>query len=186
MSNNYESGEMAEKGKKTECIIRSWLKRNSQVKSLIDVSHDKAFQRLDVDVIATLHDGRQIQIEIKTDYNLLVSGNFLFELQRVYMGAKTRHPSTMGWSVKTPAEYIVWYSPKKQKIVSMLTNNYRRSFMDYMTEIKANPRFHVECTSENCTTINILFPVRFLSDYVIHDNNQELDFQTPEDLNTPF
>lgn len=186
-ANNYTTSEMAVKGSNTETLVKKWLSDNSTVYRVMDVSKNKTFQRLDVDVVITLKLGLEIQAEIKTDNNLFDTENFLYELQRIYLQADPAHTSTLGWSAKTPAEYIIWYSPKVEKIIVMRTIDYREAFQNYIKAAGSNVKFNTQQTTKNyCTTINVLFPKVYIGDkYTAYGLDEEMEFLTPDQSMPP-
>lgn len=190
MPNNYNDGYMAETGKKSEQIVIEWLGRSSQVKDVVPVMDSKMMQRVDVDVAVVLEDGRTILVEIKNDKNIKDGndGNMLFELQRVYTTASPGHTSTLGWSVRTPAEYIAWYASKIEKIVLIKTTDYRIAFQEYMRKAGRNPRYDTQVTTENfCTTINVIFDKKYLfGRFEMYELDEQVKFELVEETVVPF
>ena len=190
MPNNYTTGEMAEKGRKGEEIVIGWLENSKQVKEVIGVTNEKLMQRVDVDVAVRLEDGRTILAEIKSDKNLKDAdqGNMLFELQRVYTTATPNHCSTLGWSVRTPAEYIIWYSEKIKKIIVVKTVEYRAAFQEYMKEAGRTPRYSTITTKIDwCSTINVIFGKEYLRNrFSIYELTEQAKFETVEETAVPF
>lgn len=100
--NKFE--EMNEKGKVGEAVIASYLSALGY--KVTDVSGDAAYQKRDIDFI--IND--EITVEIKTDYQIAATGNFLFE--------DVFHKDwgdVDGWFHYCDADYLCFYDIVSQK-----------------------------------------------------------------------
>ena len=71
-----------QKGRIGETAVLEWLNKSQAAKEIIDMREFRISQRLDVDCGIETLDGALVLAEIKTDYNLGRTNNFLFELFR--------------------------------------------------------------------------------------------------------
>lgn len=80
--------------------IEYFMKRNYDVKSIVNVSDNPLYQQEDVDFIVNLNNGSSLKVEVKTDtYDV----NFYYEL------ISNMDYNTPGCMVKTKADKILYY-----------------------------------------------------------------------------
>ena len=161
--NNYNNrrtksynGEMMERGKKGEEVVLDWLRSIDYYKEVIDMREFRVSQRLDVDCGIETIDGSIVLAEIKTDYNLGKTANFLFEVFRINHFANPDKVFYLGWTFRSPAKYLLYYSPNEYRVYQFRFEYLRQTIGKYVSQHK--PRFHIEPTDDQKTTFNLLIP----------------------------
>ena len=74
----YEFNSSNAVGQLREIAITKWLENREDVLSVEDVSGDKFYQNLDIDLIVNKTDGTSYTVEIKTDTYMKSDAQFLF------------------------------------------------------------------------------------------------------------
>jgi len=150
------SGELMQKGRAGEVVVLEWLKKSPFAKEIIDMREFRISQRIDVDCGIETLDGALLLAEIKTDYNLGKTGNFLFEFFRINHYAKADKVFYLGWTFRSPAKYLLYYSPNENIIYHFTFRDIRETIGKYVAKVK--PQIIVVPTDERKTTFNILIP----------------------------
>lgn len=90
--------------------VQKKVKRHleSRGNTVIDVSQDKAYQKIDVDFLVR-KDGQETTLEVKKDKNLFRTGNLFFEV-----GFMKGNYYTAGWLSKCQAQYLCYYDTAKR------------------------------------------------------------------------
>lgn len=159
------SGDYMAAGKKAEEIVMRYLQTNPYIIGINDFRQLRAIQEADVDIAIKTIDGRVTLAEIKSDWHLGVSGNVLFEVLRINHTAPPDRSGTLGWSCRTPANYILYYAPQVHKIYKFKTCDLRAAFQRYTEEARKGTDIRkwvsVVKTDEIKTTINVLIPWKY-------------------------
>lgn len=92
-----------ERGKLGEEKVLEWLNDLDCTKLVVNVSEDKWFQQLDIDLLQVKYDGEINKIEVKTDYIASKSGNMVYEVN------SCKYTNTDGCFVKTQSDFIFYY-----------------------------------------------------------------------------
>ena len=150
------SGDLMQKGKYGESIVLQWLKENPNVNDVIDMREFRISQRLDVDCGIETLDRSLVLAEIKTDYNLGKTNNFIFEIFRINHFVDADKVFYLGWVFRSPAKYLLYYSPNENIIYRFTFKNIRETIGQYIA--KVNPQIISVPTDEQKTTFNILIP----------------------------
>ncbi|PKM78526.1 MAG: hypothetical protein CVU90_01965 [Firmicutes bacterium HGW-Firmicutes-15] len=101
-------------GLQGEADVNDWLQTLPGIANIEDVSDNKFYQDMDIDLFIDLEDGQEIAIEIKTD-SLYKTGNFFLEtISNDYYG-------TAGCIVKTQSDYVFYYYPGPGKLYVLPT-----------------------------------------------------------------
>ncbi len=150
------SGELMRKGRSGEEVILEWLKGNPFIKEIMDMREFKFSRRMDVDCGIETLDGSFVLAEIKTDYNLGKTGNFLFEIFRINHYVKADRVFYLGWVFRSPAKYLFYYSPNENVVYCFTFGDIRETIGKYVAKTK--PQIVVIPTDEQKTTFNILIP----------------------------
>lgn len=157
-SNNDRSynGHYMAAGRNAETIVLSWLKEMPGVIGIEDLRNLRQMREADVDCSLTLYDGRVALAEIKSDWHLGVSGNVIFEVLRINHTCRTDRSCVLGWSARSPAQYVLFYAPQINSIYKISFDDYRAG-MQVVTQ-KNNPVVKVVRTDKIKTTINLMIP----------------------------
>jgi len=150
------AGELMEKGRVGETVVLEWLKANKYLKDIIDMREFRISQRLDVDCGIETTDGSLVLAEIKTDYNLGKTENFIFEIFRINHFVEADKIFYLGWTFRSPAKYLLYYSPNENIIYRFTFENIRKTIGLYVKENK--PKIVVVPTDGQKTTFNMLVP----------------------------
>ncbi len=150
------SGEMMDKGRVGETAVMEWLRKNPFTKEIIDMREFRISQRLDVDCGIETLDGALMLAEIKTDYNLGKTNNYLFELYRINHFMEADKVFYLGWAFRSPAKYLLYYSPDENAVYRFLFSNIRETIGQYVAKHK--PQMNITPTDKQKTTFNILVP----------------------------
>jgi hypothetical protein len=148
-----------EVGSKVEAIIMDYLRSQRRVASVQDLRDIPEFRAQDVDFCVIMEDGRRVLVEVKSDYYLGQSGNILFELNRVYHDSKSVQ---IGWSARTPAEWVIYYGPQIGEIWQVKTCNLQQAFHAYLIAEGNKARIISVPTDAKVTTINVLIPEHYI------------------------
>ncbi len=157
-------------GKKAEEIVMNFLQSKPYIIGINDFRELRAVQEADIDIAIKTVDGRVTLAEIKSDWYLGVSGNVLFEVLRINHTAPTDRCLTLGWSGRTPATWILYYSPQLNKIYQVRTSELRKAFQQYTKTERKNSNLSIVETDSIKTTVNVLIPWKYCSDiFTIHN-----------------
>jgi hypothetical protein len=116
--------------------------------------------------------------EIKTDNHLGKSGNVLFEVLRINHTCDPEYSLTLGWSGRTPANYIIYYAPSINKIYTFKTSNLRKAMQRYTRESRKQTNINIVETDNIKTTINILLPISYCAGlFKEYDLNEILEIK---------
>jgi len=153
------NGELMNKGKKAEEIVIKWLKSlKDNVRNVIDVREWRITQRLDADIIIENIDGKLRLAEIKSDKNLGISENFLFEFMRINHFVKSDSIHYLGWAFRSPAKYLLYYAPLKNEVYRFCFEDIRKGIGKWIGNY-TNPkeiRINKTLTDEQKTTFNFI------------------------------
>lgn len=69
-----------------------------------DVTQDREYQKKDIDFLLSNAAGQTCSLEVKYDRNMNKTGNFLFELEKIYDGWESA-----GWFTYCEADYICFF-----------------------------------------------------------------------------
>ena len=169
------SGDYMDLGRRGEEIVISWLRAHSHILKVEDVREFRFTREIDVDCIVYLDDGRVALAEIKTDSHLGRSGNVLFEVLRLNHTAPSDHAGTLGWSLRSPAKWLLFYAPAVAKIYRVRFEDYRRAWQRYTRERRKLCRYDFVSTDSIKSTFNFLIPwdPYCKSIFAIHDLKAE-------------
>lgn len=120
-------------GCKGETIVLAWLLKNEKVKSVIDASKDKRYQKYDIDYIVQFTDMQLINIEIKTDFQADKTNNIAYEIiSNVDYNSK-------GCFEKTKSDYIFYYIYNSHDLLIADTNKLKQYVKDNSKNLKLIP-----------------------------------------------
>jgi len=169
--NRSYSGDYMNIGKQGEAIVIAWLEKNPHILGVSDFRDIRQIQEADVDVGIRLYTGQVCLAEIKTDTHLGVSNNIIAEVLRINHYSDHRYAGYLGWSFRSPAEFLLFYAPNRNPPAI-----YKTTFKKYRSVIqlytKENPVKFLEIrTDSGKTTYNILIPEdKFDGLFQIHTN----------------
>ncbi len=158
------SGDYMRRGKQAEQVVMDWLKTHPRVKTVTDVRHLSDWQEVDVDALAELHIGPTMKVEIKSDSHIAVGANVLFEVLRINHTASHDHAGKLGWSARTEADWLIFYSPKAHTLFSCTVADYRKSFQAYTQKCRKATRLSYVETDAVKSTVNVLIPWQYCSE----------------------
>lgn len=145
-----------QKGRIGEAAVLEWLRKSQSAREIIDMREFRISQRLDVDCGIETLDGALVLAEIKTDYNLGKTSNFLFELFRINHFVEADKVFYLGWAFRSPAKYLLYYSPNENMVYCFTFKSIREIIGKYISKTK--PQINITPTDEQKTTFNILIP----------------------------
>jgi len=145
-------------GKKAEEIVLRWLIERPNVVDLDDLRSLRPLQKVDVDSAIYTTDGHVAFLEIKSDWHLGVSGNVLVELARINHTAVPNKSLVLGWSVRSPAEWLAMYAPQRNEIWITRFASYRRAFQTYTWNAREATRLRWVNTDDIKSTLNAILP----------------------------
>lgn len=143
-------------GRRAEELVLSWLRENPQVAGVEDMRDLRVMREADVDCGIKLYDGRICLAEIKSDYNLGVSGNIAFEFLRINHTAHSDASVTLGWSARSPAKWLFMYGPQVHAIYQIEFADYRATVQKHTREKDASVKWIR--TDEIKTTLIFIVP----------------------------
>jgi len=151
-------GDYMDVGKEGERIVMDWLRGRPNILGVTDFREIREIQEADVDVGVRLYTGQICLAEIKTDTYLGVSGNILNELLRINHRAEPKFAGYLGWTLRSPAEWLLYYAPNRNPpaIYQGRFFDIRRVVQEYTK--KHDVKFTTIRTDTNKTTYAILIP----------------------------
>lgn len=154
------SGDYMAIGKFAEAVIIPWLRETPQVLGVDDLTNLRPLQEADVDCSIKLIDGRIILAEIKSDKWLRGEPrtNVLFEVLRLNHTSPPDKFCVLGWTPRSPAKWLLFYSPTKQKVFKCLFDDLRRCAQRYTREARGDSRISWVNTDSIKSTVNLLIP----------------------------
>lgn len=156
-------GDYMETGREGEEIVLDWLRDRPHLIGVQDFRELKPVQAADVDCGLELRLGGVTLAEIKTDTHLGASGNVLCEVLRINHTACHERACVLGWTMRTPATYLLWYAPTVNAIYECKTADLRRELQRYTDSIRRDngrllKQFRTVNTDQIKTTVTILLP----------------------------
>lgn len=159
---SYNGGYM-KAGRKGEEVVMSWLKSRAEVIGIEDLTRLRQMREADVDCSLSLYDGTVALAEIKSDRHLGKSGKVLFEIARVNHTSIHEKAATLGWSARSPAQWLLFYAPSVDRIYRWRMDDYRRGFQNYTREFRSATHLNYVETDNIKSTINILIPEEYMN-----------------------
>lgn len=151
-------GDYMEAGKRAEAICMEFLRRRPEVADMDDLRDLRAMQKADCDCVCYLYSGQVCLAEIKSDKHLGVTGNVLFEVLRINHTCDPLNAGTLGWSLRSPAQFVVYYAPSVSSIYMARFADLRKAFQAYTRRVRKAVRLDVVPTDNIKTTVNVLLP----------------------------
>lgn len=164
------NGDYMEIGKEGEKIVIEWLKSRPNVLNLTDYREIREIHEADIDVGVKLYTGQICLAEIKTDTHLGISGNILNEVLRINHNSKPRYAGYLGWTLRSPAEFLLYYAPNRiiPAIYKGRFAEMRNVLQKYTQENKV--QFQVTRTNKTKTTYNLLIPEKeYLNVFTVYE-----------------
>lgn len=125
------NGAMMDKGKFAETTILKWLRDFPDVLEVEDYRSLRAMQRTDVDCGICFVEGDIILAELKSDKYLKMGGNVVFEYLRINHTAPPDRACVLGWTARTPAKWVLYYTPLEQSVYRFKTEVLRNVFQEF-------------------------------------------------------
>lgn len=150
-------GQLMAKGREVELCVIKWLEDCGN--TVVDATKNLYMQRQDVDVVVKSPSGEVFLCEIKADYKMSQTKNFVFETTRIYHATAY---FTLGWAIKTPAEYLLYVTPDNGNLYKFKMSILRQSCSDYLLNAGVNAKSIIVETDKEKTTQNILVPLTSL------------------------
>jgi hypothetical protein len=164
---SYDGDYMAV-GKKGEEVVMAWLASRPYVIGVDDLRQLRVMREADVDCSFSLSDGRVALAEIKTDQHLGKSGNILFEILRVNHTAPTDRAGVLGWSLRSPATWLLYYAPAVAMIYQLRFADFRAGFQRYTAVARERSRQIWVNTDQIKSTLNVLVPESYFPTLLKH------------------
>lgn len=134
----YEFDNQNSVGKNGELIVKNWLLKQINVVNVFDVSFDKKYQDVDVDLIVLYQNGDKITYEVKTD--TFLTGNLFFET------VSNINKASLGCMMYTGADYILYFFIKNNDLYKLPTNEFRNWVLSnkekFKEKIVKNKHYH--------------------------------------------
>jgi hypothetical protein len=146
-------------GKDGEAMVLEWLstlKHKNKVHEIIDVRDFRIHQQLDADVIIEDINRKLTLAEIKTDKRMANTPNYLFEWCRINHFVSPDKVFYLGWAFRSPAKYLLYYSPQEKKCHKFLFSDIRSTIGRYVD--KHQPPLKPIATDKQKTTYIGLIP----------------------------
>lgn len=113
-------------GKYGEDIVINYIKNLKY--DVIDVSNDKKYQNMDIDILLKTKDNTYIGVEVKTDsYD---TGNIFFEI------VSSTYPFNEGCMFKTRSDFIFYFFTKTKELYILNTSKYRKFVLDNISRFE--------------------------------------------------
>lgn len=165
MNGRSYDGAMMAKGKEGENIVWRWLQDHPSVIGVDDFRDLRAMQRADVDFGIYYTDGTVALAEIKSDRWLCMGGNVTFEFMRIYHTARPDKACILGWTARTPAEFVMFYASKEEhvyvftstalrRVMQKFTQNRRPQLSEWLSAL---PRMNMNWISTDATKSTLCF-----------------------------
>jgi hypothetical protein len=145
-------------GKMGEEKVLDWLRKRPQVLEVDDFRSLRSMQKADVDCGIYNAAGQVLLAEIKTCRHLGITPNILFETLRINHTSHTDFAGGLGWSLRSPAQWLLYYAPSVECIYQIRMSDFRKSFQTYTKEQRGNLKFNVVETDRIKSTVNTLIP----------------------------
>ncbi|KKL75859.1 hypothetical protein LCGC14_2050700 [marine sediment metagenome] len=154
------NGDYMETGKTGEKVVIDWLQSRPNILGVTDFRDIRRIHEADVDVGVRLYTGQVCLAEIKTDTYLGCSGNILNEVLRINHYAPHEHAGYLGWTLRSPARWLLYYAPNKvpKAIYKAEFSQVRLVLQRFTREMRKKLKFQITATDAGKTTYNILIP----------------------------
>lgn len=161
-----------ERGRKAEEIVMQFLRKRPDIIEVSDWRELRQARSADVDCAIYWRDGTTALAEIKSDSYLGVTPNVLFEVLRINHTATTDVACTLGWSMRSPAKFFLYYASQRNSLYVCLASKLRKAMQRYTAAQRKNTRISYVETDNIKSTINILIPWDYCKDiFTIFDLN---------------
>ena len=152
------NGDYMEAGRVAEEVCMAFIRSNPKVVKLEDTRDLRVMREADVDCAIHLYNGRCLLAEIKSDKHLGVTGNVLFEVLRINHTCKPETACVLGWSARSPAQWLLYYAPSVQRIYLGDFRDFRAAFQAYTKAARRGTRLDYVETDAIKSTVNVLIP----------------------------
>lgn len=157
-------------GKLAEEIVLAFLKARPDIIDVEDFRELRVMMDADVDCAIYTRSGRVALAEIKSDKYLGVSGNVIFEILRVNHTCIPERAGTLGWSLRSPATYFLYYAPAVNKIYQCRADELRKVFQSYTGTCRESAKPIWINTDKIKSTLAVLIPWKLCSNiFKIYD-----------------
>ena len=154
---SYE-GHYHDVGKAAENLVIAFFKSRPSVLGVDDLRDLRPMQRADVDAVIYSRDGTVALVEIKSDYHLGKSGNILFEVLRINHTAPPEKAIVLGWSQRSPAQWLAVYAPQLCQVWIARFYEYRRCFQAFTRDRRESTRVRWINTDNIKSTWAVMVP----------------------------
>ncbi len=176
-------GDYMKAGRLAERIVMDWLVNHPEVVEVDDLSHLRQLQRVDSDCAVCLRDGTTPLAEIKWDRWLGIKGNVLVEVLRLNHKGPSEVAGVLGWTLRTPARWILYYAPNLAQVYQFQTEQLRQSLQRYTEEMREKTRFSWVCTDRIKSARNSLVPVAYCEGaFRVHDVLKYAERYAPDSI----
>lgn len=107
-------------GQKGEELIKNYLRQNTKIQDIQDVSNNPTYQKDDIDLVVTFTNGKTGTIEVKTDR--YTSGNIFYET------VSNKEYGVPGCMVKSKADFLFYYFTETRELYIMDFAKYKNWF----------------------------------------------------------
>lgn len=171
------NGDYMLEGKYAEEVTLAFLKDIPSIIGVEDFRELRSFHETDIDCAIKTIDGRVTLAEIKSDRHLGISGNVLFEVLRINHTCQPDKAGYLGWSLRSPATYFLYFAPILEKLYQCRVCELRRSFQRYTRENRGTVKIQWINTDSIKSTLAILLPWASCNEiFTIHDISGYCEF----------
>lgn len=167
------SGDYMALGQAGEEIAINWLKNRPHVVDYDDLRDLRPMQKADVDCQIFTADGKVALVEIKTDTHLGKTKNVVFEALRINHTCRPDRAVTLGWSARSPAEFILYVAVSVNQIWIARFEAFRQAVQQYTQEARRDTRIIYTETDSIKSTINILMPIQYAGCFKKYDLDEQ-------------
>jgi len=175
---SYDGDYMA-LGREAEEIVMGFLAHHPDVLKVEDLRGLRVMHDADADCLIYLGSGRCPLAEIKADTYLGQTKNVLVELLRINHTATPEKAGTLGWTLRSPATYFLYWAPSVNRIYQCRADDLRAAFQRYSREQRDKVRTCWINTDSIKSTLTALVPWDYCQKiFTIHeiDSNESLPF----------
>ena len=151
------NGDYMAQGKSAEALVQEWLYGNQDVMSVNDVSDQRHYQDLEIDLIITMRNGKEITAEIKSDMHIGKTRHVVFELLRVNQTMNNGSAFVLGWGARSQADHVFYCCGVENKIYSFSMADLRSAARS--TFAGKDPKVITIPTDNIKSTIILLIPL---------------------------
>jgi len=162
------SGEYMRLAQQGEALVFDYLERHYGRYPVYDHRDDPSYRRKDID-FGYNNGGGARTVEVKTDTRMRETGNFFFEVQRIYLDCPSDEACYKGWGWRTEADEVWVVDSLTRPQAHLFYSSQLRSDVQQYLIGEASPRLSLVPTDRTTRTIGLLIPLTALHIRATHD-----------------